>query len=179
MSSIHGFGSNFRMNGFGGPGGSGGPGGAGRPNPARMRQMMAKAFERMDQNGDGQIGRDELDQVAQKISSFTGQQVSGDDLWQRMASKDTDGNGAVSKNELKNAALQARQNWNGASRFERGGPNLEAIAARISQATGQTVTVEQLQEHLSQLRAGGGHDLTDMANQAQNLHRQHLMRFRR
>jgi Ca2+-binding EF-hand superfamily protein len=78
----------------GGPGAPGGPGTPGGPRPegagqaAGNQELIAKMFENRDANGDGQLSGDEIpEQMRERLDRI-----------------DTNGDGAVDKEEMKKAA---------------------------------------------------------------------------
>lgn len=172
--TIQGFGSPFSN--FGGPGGFGGLGGAGGPGGPNPQQG-AEMFKRLDQDGSGDLDRQELEKMAEHISQMTGQPVSADDL---LKAADSDQDGKVSGQELK-SAHQARmqQGWGDASSFQSGEglpggltkDHLEKMAQHLSQATGQEITSDQLHDRITSGQGGG------LAGEAQQRLHQHLRDF--
>ena len=92
-----------------------GQGPGGQPwQPPKVDQV----FSRFDGNKDGQLGEDEVPAV----------------IWQHMQKADQDGDGKVSKEELKEARKRLRRN---ASGRDRGPDGADATSRRPADATGQ------------------------------------------
>lgn len=130
--------------------------GIGSSNNVDPRQMM---FSRMDASGDGKIDKSELEGFAKMLSQQTGQTITADQL---MSLADQNGDGSIGIDEMP-PPPPPQGEWGGQSSFEKGGarPNpftsmdadgsgglssteLSAMAQRMSQRTGQSVTGEQL-----------------------------------
>ncbi len=120
------------------------------------RQAM---FSRMDASGDGKIDKGEMEAFAQMLSQQTGQTISAEQL---IAMTDQNGDGSLDIGEMPPPPPPPQGEWGGKSSFEKGrGPNpfakldadgsgglsateLQAMAQRVSQRTGQSVTGDQL-----------------------------------
>lgn len=109
---------------------------------------MGRMFERFDADGDGQLNESELTKFAQGMPARGGQGApSASDMMERL---DTDGDGQISQDEFRAGRPPGPPppppGQFGSDSY--GGTldasQLEAMAARFSQATGQTVSSEDL-----------------------------------
>ncbi len=127
-----------------------------------MRERGAKMFDKIDSNGDGGIDQNELEILAERISSRTGNSINVEDA---ISTYDTGGDGVLNKEEMRsfmknNAPGKGGSNdmmqsvsmqERGAGKFDKIDSNgdggidqneLEIFAERISLRTGNSINVE-------------------------------------
>lgn len=135
----------------------------------RGGMSRAQRFARLDQNGDGQLSKTELQTLADKISQKTGQTITADDL---LAKMDKNGDGGVAMNEMRGprgpgGGRPPRPDQDGDGVLS--DTELQTLADKISQKTGQTVTADDLKGMMD--ADGDGTVTAAEAKQARQAHR--------
>jgi|GEM_PF-2029336 len=147
----------------------------------RGGMSRAQRFARLDQNGDGvrtrgfdkaisgemaRLSKTELQTLADKISQKTGQTITADDL---LAKMDKNGDGSIAMNEMRGPrrGRPPRPDQDGDGVLS--DTELQTLADKISQKTGQTVTADDLKGMMD--ADGDGTVTAAEAKQARQAHR--------